>query len=185
MAASAHALNDELDSSCFNAATAFCAFKPQLQHTLPWDIVYFRCLEPGWTSIASDDKLLRMLLVMPRTTSILAYALLSIFILGSAVQAFNQDWDNECVNAAEALCSSLATMRHSPSWDSALYHCLAPHWIDMPNDGNGIPQCAARNTNCRCYEGCIADRHADISDFAAWCSNACRISREDAPTSCS
>ncbi|KAK0543048.1 hypothetical protein OC844_007672, partial [Tilletia horrida] len=80
--------------------------------------------------------LLRMLLVMPRTTSILAYALLSIFILGSAVQAFNQDWDNECVNAAEALCSSLATMRHSPSWDSALYHCLAPHWIDMPNDGN-------------------------------------------------
>ncbi|KAL9934433.1 hypothetical protein V8E36_006889 [Tilletia maclaganii] len=55
-AATVHAYDETVHTRCFFEAYDFCKQDPSAVGHVPWQIVYFKCQKPFWSTLASDDK---------------------------------------------------------------------------------------------------------------------------------
>ncbi|KAL9934445.1 hypothetical protein V8E36_006901 [Tilletia maclaganii] len=58
------------------------------------------------------------------------------------------------------------------------YICMRPWWEKLTTNKN----CPHPHAGCLCYNGCVADRWSNGGDVGGWCTVACELGGQKAPT---
>ncbi|KAL9939288.1 hypothetical protein V8E36_002101 [Tilletia maclaganii] len=80
----------------------------------------------------------------------------------STTDAKDVDMDHSCSLDAHNACPG---PDQAPARKQFYQHCMQVHWGLLVKNAT----CPHREDDCRCYNGCVLDRHRDVKDVGAWC----------------